>query len=310
MASLDEDVLEFELVQQTIKLGGLLDLNPYKFASTPENLKLLDAINDLRTQFISDPETELKIPELLRNPIKGVSDFDYIGSKILSDFAIKHTLQFNHYYKWVKNRDTFKFCDVRKLLPDHCRNNLAINLKLFEYVKLPIKNFYIYNHELEVYKFLLQNKIKPSTLMVYSIWNLEVLKYLCNRYNITRERLYTTLEYAVENNQIDVVKYLSNGGHYIIASKYSRLVRIAIDNDYFEIVQIIIKYRSYDSYNIQDSIDYILQKDGKNISPRIIRTIFNAPIWKRSKIESCIKETRNPTIKRALNKLLKFKMYC
>lgn len=216
MTSLDSEISEFELVQQTIKLGGLLDVNPYKFASTPENLKLLEAINDLRTQFISDPETELKIPELLQNPIEDKSDYDYIGSLILRDFAHKREMLLKSklkvpyvtYYEWVRHRSTFEFCDTRNMLPDHCRNNLAVNLKLFEYVKSPITNYYVYNHDIEIYKFLIESGVKAQNLQVYAIWNLESFKYLVEITNIIHSETREAFIEAVKNDIEDVVVYL------------------------------------------------------------------------------------------------------
>lgn len=216
MTSLDSETSEFELVHKSDKLGGLLDINPYEFAATPENLKLLDAINLVRSQFIADPDSEIKIPDILKNPIKDKSDFDYIGSQLLSDFAHKIELlskselkvPYVTYYSWVRHRHTFEFCDVRNMLPDHCRQNLAINLKLFEYVKLPISNYYIYNHDIEIYKFLVKSGIDHYELQVYSIWNLESFKYLVEISNILTLETREAFIEAVKNDIEDVVVYL------------------------------------------------------------------------------------------------------
>jgi hypothetical protein len=202
MSSLDAN----DLVYPEVKLGGLLDINVLSFADSNENHTLLEAINDLRTQIIQNPEGEFKIPELLRNPIGG-SDADYIGSDVLRDFELRNKPE-STCYKWLRHRLTFEFCDSRNMIPSDCTNNLAINLKLFEYVKLPIIDHYIYNHEMEIYKFLIENGVRSWDLQANSISNLEIFKYLLTCCNIFGPGTRQAFINAVENDMPDIASYI------------------------------------------------------------------------------------------------------
>lgn len=234
MSSLDEPV--DGLVNPEVKLGGLLDINVLSFAADPD---LLNSINSVRTQFIDNPMADLKIPELLQNPVKGNSDLDYIGSQVLIDFAYRKTITIDNPYFWIRNPLTFYFAKNLNLIPDHCFDTLVVNLGITDYYTPINSNYHIYNRDVKIYEHLIQSKANLNKLMIGALPDLDIVKLLVSKGADIKYDSNQALIISATKGYINVVDYLIKQGADVNTCN-NRPIRLATQYNHYEIFVMLV----------------------------------------------------------------------
>jgi ankyrin repeat protein len=110
------DILDQDLYQPQIKLGGLLDVNPTNFSDRD----LLNEINRIRKDFIDNPLIEVKFTDQL--------PLELIGSPVLIDFDYKIRTNQTILYKWIRHNLTLTFYQTIRTLPNHIIERLQLHL--------------------------------------------------------------------------------------------------------------------------------------------------------------------------------------
>lgn len=227
-----------------LELGGLLDVDVTAYSDK----EFQETINKIRTQIITNPFQEVKLPADLT--------VDLISSEVLTDLDFKRTKNLIVPYVWIRDIKTLKFVIHFNLIESYHFFVLAVNLGDFEtatnhktkpvkwetvnlyHTKIPnlTKFMYLINEDITIID------IKESLIICAKKGYADIMEHILQVYpeaiNSYPYLQGEILEMVVEQNHLDAVKVLitriSN-----VSTKYTAL-RIAAGLGHLEIVKTLI----------------------------------------------------------------------